>query len=115
MLQRAGIIDEGVDFSAPVNKVELDSLLRKSGFRVIEIKLKRDPRYFETPAKCLEYVEASSFGNFMSNIPVSVREKIKAEIMAELNKYLTPKGIESVYYDLFALAEKSLDNSHKKS
>ena len=104
--RRAGIIDEGVDFSAPVNKVELDSLLRKSGFRIIEIKLKRDTRYFETPAKCLEYVEASSFGNFMSNIPVSVCEKIKAEIMAGLNKYQTPKGIESVYYDLFALAEK---------
>ena len=115
VLRRAGIIDEGADFSTPVNSVELDSLLRKSGFRVIEIKIKRDPRYFETPAKCLEYVEASSFGNFMSNIPVSVREKITAEIMAELNKYQTPKGIESVYYDLFALAEKSVDNSHKKS
>jgi ubiquinone/menaquinone biosynthesis C-methylase UbiE len=114
VLQRAGIIDEGVDFSAPVNKVELDSLLRKSGFRVIEIELKRDPRYFETPAECLEYVEASSFGNFMSNIPVSVRKKIKAEIMAELKKYQTSKGIESIYYDLFALAEKSLDNSSKK-
>jgi hypothetical protein len=51
----------------------------------------------------------------MSNIPVSVYEKIKAEIMAELNKYQTSNGIESVYYDLLALAEKSLDNSTKKS
>ena len=106
VLRRAGIIDEGVDFSAPVNKVELDSLLRKSGFRVIEIKLKRDTRYFETPAKCLKYVEASSFGNFLGNTFVSVRDNIKAEILAELKKYQTPKGIESVYYDLFALAEK---------
>jgi arsenite methyltransferase len=29
VLRRAGIIDEDVDFSAPVNTVELDSLLRK--------------------------------------------------------------------------------------
>jgi len=93
VLWRAGIIDEGADFSAPVNTVELDSLLRKSGFRVIEIKLKRGSRYFETPATCLEYVEASSFGNFMGYIPVSVREKVQAEIMAELKKYQTPKGI----------------------
>ena len=107
-------MDEGLESNAPVNIIKLDSLLRKSGFRVIEIKLKRDPRYFETPAKCLEYVEASSFGNFMSNIAVSVRGKIKAEIMAELKKYQTSKGIESIYYDLFALAEKSLDNSPKK-
>jgi len=115
VLRKAGIIDEDVDFSAPVNKVELDSLLRKSGFRVIEIKPKKDHRYFETPAECLEYVEASSFGNFMGNIPISVREKVKAEIIAELKKYQTLKGIESVYHDLFALAEKSLDNSNKKS
>ena len=114
VLRKAGIIDEGADFSAPVNTVELDSLLKKSGFRVIKIKLKRDPWYFETPAKCLEYVEASSFGNFLGNTPASVREGIQTEIMAELKKYQTPKGIKSVYYDLFALAEKSLDNSHKK-
>jgi arsenite methyltransferase len=81
VLRRAGIIDEGADFSAPVNTVELDSLLRKSGFRAIKIKLKRDPRYFETPAKCLEYVEDSSFGNFLGNTPASVREKVHAEIM----------------------------------
>jgi ubiquinone/menaquinone biosynthesis C-methylase UbiE len=115
VLREAGIIDEGANFSAPVNTVELDSLLRKSGFRLIGIKLKRNPRYFETPAKCLEYVETSSFGNFLDNTPVSVREKVHAEIMAELKKYQTPKGIESIYHDLFALAEKPLDNSHKKS
>ena len=108
VLRRARIIDEGADFSTPVNTVELHSLLRKSGFRVIEIKLKRDLRYFETPAKCLEYVEASSFGNFLGNTPVSVREKVQAEIVAELKKYQTPKGIESIYHDLFAIAEKSL-------
>jgi ubiquinone/menaquinone biosynthesis C-methylase UbiE len=115
VLRKAEIIDEGVDSNAPVNTVELDSLLRKSGFRVMEIKLKRDPRYFETPAKCLEYVEASSFGNFLGNIPGSVHEKVNAEIMAELEKYQTPKGIENVSHILFAFAEKSLDNSYKKS
>ena len=114
VLRKAEITDEGVDFSAPVNTVELDSLLKKSGFRVIEIKLKREPRYFETPTKCLEYVEASSFGNFLGNIPVSVHEKVKDENMAELKKYQTPKGIENVSHMLFAFAEKSLDNSYRK-
>jgi arsenite methyltransferase len=114
-LRRAGIIDEGVDSSAPVNTVEMNSLLRKSGFRVIEIELKRHSRYFETPAKCLEYVEVRSFGNFLGNTPVSVREKVQAEMIAELKNYQTSKGIESIYHGLFALAEKSLDNSSKKS
>jgi hypothetical protein len=35
--------------------------------------------------------------------------------VVELEKYQTPKGIENVSYILFALAEKSLDVSHKKS
>jgi hypothetical protein len=51
----------------------------------------------------------------MSNIPVSAYDKVKSEIMAELKKYQTPKGIESIYQELFALAEKSLDKSSKKS
>jgi ubiquinone/menaquinone biosynthesis C-methylase UbiE len=113
VLRRAGIIDEGVDSSAPVNTVELDSLLRKSGFRLIKIKRKGHSRYFETPAKCLEYVEASSCGNFLGNIQVSAVEKVQVEIMAELKKHQTTKGIESIYHGLFALAEKSLDNGHK--
>ncbi len=115
VLRRAGIINEDADFSAPVNTLELNSLLRKSGFGLIGIELKKDPRYFETPAKCLEYVEASSFGNFLGNISVSEREKVQAEIMTELKKYQTSQGIESIYHDLFAFAEKPHNNSYKKS
>ena len=114
VLSKAGIMDEGLESNAPVNIIELDSLLRKLGFRVIEISPKRNPRYFETPAKCLEYVEASAFGNFLGHTPASIREKLKAEIMVELKKYQTPKGIESIHHNLFALAEKSLDKCHKK-
>jgi len=114
VLSKAGIMDEGLESNAPVNIIELDSLLRKSGFRVIEISLKRNPRYFETSAKCLEYVEASAFGNFLGPTPASIREKLKAEIVAGLTKCQTSKGIESIYHDLFTLAEKSLDNSSKK-
>ena len=43
VLRRAGIINEDADFSVPVNAVELDSLLRKSGFGLIGIKAKKRP------------------------------------------------------------------------
>ena len=49
VLRRAEIIDEGADFSTPVNTVELHSLLRKSGFRIIEIKLKKRLMVFRDP------------------------------------------------------------------
>jgi hypothetical protein len=114
VLRKAEIMDEGLESNSPINIIELDSLLRKSGFRVIELSLKRNPRYVETPAKCLEYVEASAFENFLAHTSASIREKLKAEIMVELKKYQTPEGIESIHHNLFALAEKSLDKCHKK-
>jgi hypothetical protein len=114
VLRKAEIMDEGLESNSPINIIELDSLLRKSGFRVIELSLKRNPRYVETPAKCLEYVEASAFENFLAHTSASIREKLKAEIMVELKKYQTSEGIESIHHNLFVLAEKSLDKCHKK-
>lgn len=105
-LRRAGIRNAGAESNSPVNAEELESLLKKSGFRVSEIRQKRDPRYFESPEKCLEYVEASSFGNFFSNVPEVALGQVKAEVLAELEQRRTPKGVESVYHVLFAIAEK---------
>ncbi|MBU4075535.1 MAG: hypothetical protein KKI06_02295, partial [Euryarchaeota archaeon] len=77
-----------------------------AGFRISEINCEKDPRYFESPLKCLEYVEASLFGNFLNNVPVNLRESVKADIMKELGKKRTPKGIENVYNTIFAVAKK---------
>jgi ubiquinone/menaquinone biosynthesis C-methylase UbiE len=105
-LQRAGITNAGAESNIPVNAKELELLLKKSGFRVREIWQKRDPRYFESPEKCLEYVEASSFGNFFSNVPEPTLRLMKAEVIKELEKNRKTQGIESVYCMLFAIAEK---------
>jgi hypothetical protein len=47
-----------------------------------------------------------NFCLFHTRIPAPVCETVKAEIMVELKKYQTPKGIGNVYHDLFVLAEK---------
>jgi ubiquinone/menaquinone biosynthesis C-methylase UbiE len=105
-LQRAGIINADAESSTPVNAEELELLLKQSGFRVREMRQKKDPRYFESPEKCLDYVEASSFGNFFSNIPEIAFRLVKAEVLDKLEKRRTSKGIENVYYIIFSIAEK---------
>ncbi|MFZ3058793.1 MAG: methyltransferase domain-containing protein [Candidatus Methanoperedens sp.] len=102
----AGAVDAKKETSRPVNMSELKALLEGAGFKIIEINCQKDPRYFETPLKCIEYVEASLFGNFLSNVPENLRESVKSDIMAELEKRRTPKGIEDVYNTIFAMAEK---------
>ncbi len=101
-----GAVDAEKQTSKPVNMSELKALLEGAGFKIIEINCKRDPRYFETPIKCIEYVEASLFGNFLSNVPEALRESVKSDIMTELEKRRTPEGIEDVYNTIFAMAEK---------
>lgn len=109
-LRRAGITNAGAESNTHVNAEELESLLKKSGFRISKIWQKRDPRYFESPEKCLEYIEASSFGNFFSNVPEPALGMVKTEVMEELEKRRAPKGIESVYFMLFTIAEKAKKN-----
>lgn len=91
---------------SPINMMELEQLFLDLRFREFEITCKKDPRYFETPLKCIEYVEASLFGNFLANVPENLRESVKADIMVELKKMKTPMGIENVYNTIFAIAEK---------
>lgn len=102
----AGAVDAEKQTSKPMNMSELETLLEDAGFKIIEINCKKDPRYFETPLKCIEYVEASLFGNFLSNVPENLRESVKSDIMTELEKRRTSKGIENVYNTVFAVAEK---------
>ncbi len=109
ILQRpryAKVLDAKKEPGRPVNIEELDALLMGSGFKEFEITCKKDPRYFKTPLKCIEYVEASLFGNFLTNVPENLRESVKADILVELDKHRTPIGIENVYNTIFAVAEK---------
>ncbi len=99
-------VDADKEASKPVNISDLEALMQDAGFRISEINCEKDPRYFESPLKCLEYVESSLFGNFLSNVPVNLRESVKADIMKELEKKRTPKGIENVYNTIFAVVEK---------
>lgn len=83
---------------------EFESLLKR--FNYTEIYCKEDPRYFKTSIKYMEYIEASSFGTYLREVPEDIKERVKSEIIAEFDKRKTSKGIESIYNTIFVIAEK---------
>lgn len=101
-----GIGNHAPDQSYPVSIGEIASLLIGTGFTLRELSSVEDPRYFESPETCIEYVEASLFGNFLVNVPSSLRGPVKRDLLKELENHRTPQGIANVYHTIFAVAEK---------
>jgi ubiquinone/menaquinone biosynthesis C-methylase UbiE len=90
-----------------VTTTESINLLSKSKFKIISIQIEEIKRNYPAPKDVIEHSESSSFGNYLSHIPEPLREKAKAEILAELEKYQTRKGINLVGYTIFAIARKN--------
>jgi hypothetical protein len=63
-------------------------------------------RYHPTPEAALEFVEASSFGNFLGHLPAELRTAAREEIMRELEQYRTPEGIRRDGARIIAVALK---------
>jgi len=89
-----------------VNADELRQLLTASRFEVTAIDLEPSAVSYPTPAAAIEFSQASSFGNFLSQLPAELRAPARAEIEAELERLRTPDGIRTEGARLFALARK---------
>jgi arsenite methyltransferase len=89
-----------------VNADELRRLLTESDFEVAAIDLEPNAAAYPTPAAAIEFSQASSFGNFLSQLPAELRGRARAEIEAELEQLRTPEGIRTEGARIFALARK---------
>ncbi len=85
---------------------ELINLLTKVDFKVIDVQVKTVKRTQPTAKDVIRHSEASSFGNYLSNVPDFLREQVKAEIEVELEKYRTNEGIQLSRHTIFAVAKK---------
>jgi len=86
---------------------ELRDLLTRNGFRVERVDLEPSVTYHATPAATIEFAQASSFGNFLSQLPPSLRDAARADIERELERLRTPQGIRQEGMRIFAVAAKS--------
>jgi ubiquinone/menaquinone biosynthesis C-methylase UbiE len=89
-----------------VNADELRRLLTESHLEVTAIDLEPNSASYPTPAAAIEFSQASSFGNFLAQLPAELRGPARAEIEAELERLRTPDGIRTEGARLFALARK---------
>lgn len=102
----AGEVNIENEPSKQVAKKELHDLFKTAGYRDVNITNKNTKRYFPTPEKVIEWVESSSFGNFLTHVPEHLRTAARHDIEKELEKKRTPKGIELVSNPVFAIARK---------
>lgn len=68
----------------PVSADELHDLLQRAGFRNIDIKLVDGDVVLDSASAAIDFIEASSFGNFLGQLPPPLRQRARAEILAEL-------------------------------
>ena len=81
-------------------------MLASAGFRDIKIDVVDDKQYFSSPEVFLQFIEASSFGNFLRNVPAELRASVRKDIGKELEKMRTSKGIELQANVMYAIATK---------
>jgi arsenite methyltransferase len=85
---------------------ELGELLRAAGFEEVRIDTVPEKHVYSSPRELFDFIEASSFGNFMREVPAPVKARMLDDLGRELEKMRTPAGIELTSKMLFARAVK---------
>ncbi len=52
-------------------------MLGSAGFRDIKIDVIEEIQYYPSPEIFLQFIEASSFGNFLRNVPEELRASVR--------------------------------------
>lgn len=89
-----------------VNGKELEALLEEAGFKDITINVVADKLLYSSPDELLEFMEASSFGNFLRYVPEGQRSEAIRDIKTELEKLRTGGMIELLSNIMYAIAVK---------
>jgi ubiquinone/menaquinone biosynthesis C-methylase UbiE len=101
--QHAAKLRRGVN---RVSRSELETLLQAGGLTINKLELRTNLQSFPTPEAALQFVEASTFGNFLSHLPDDLRITARTAIAAELEQYMTPNGIELESTRIVAIATR---------
>ncbi len=89
-----------------VNRNELVALLEDAGFPDVKVDSVTVVHYYSSADELIDFIEASSFGNFMRNVPDDVRPKAIAGLKKEIERFRTRDGIELESNTMLAVAEK---------
>ncbi len=103
----AGHVNLEDEFSLLVDREELSALLANAGFKNIDIKSVVKKHYYSSAEELFEFIEASSFGNFLRDVPEHLRQGLLGTLKDELEKRRTGARIELESSMMFAIARRS--------
>ncbi len=82
------------------------------GPKIIKLNHRKNNRHYTTPWDVIESIEASDFGNYLSQMPERLRDSVMAEIVAKLGKYKTEKGLEFTGHTIYVITRKPLGDAY---
>ena len=89
-----------------VTTTELVTLLVSAGFDLDDIRIRSVLRHYRSGQHIIDFVESSTFGNYLNHVPAELQDKARREIESEFEKLKTEDGINFKGYTIFALAAK---------
>ncbi len=89
-----------------VTSTQLVELLLDAGLDVSNVEIVSRRRRFATGAQIVDFLESSTFGNYLNHVPVELRDQAREDIVAEFENRRTEDGIDFRGYTIFAVAEK---------
>ncbi len=89
-----------------VSAEELETLFSETGFETKTIDVQPNVQIQPSAEAAIEFSQASSFGNFLGNLPEEFRAVARGRIKEELEKLRTPVGIRSETARIVAVAVK---------
>jgi hypothetical protein len=102
--QRANLIgahDRGVTLT------EMVTMLQTSGFGLRELHVVERSQRHNSGEDVIDFVESSTFGNFLTQVPEDLRDPLKAELVAALDARKGPEGIVINDYAMLLVAIRS--------
>lgn len=102
----AGQVDLEDEFCLLVDREELNALLANAGFKKIDIRSVVKKHYYSSAEELFDFIEASSFGNFLRDVPEHLRWRLLGTLKDELEKRRSGAHIELESSMMFAIARK---------
>lgn len=75
---------------------------------VRSVDIRKRVKYFRTGREIVDFLESSTFGNYLQHVPFDLREDARREIIIEFDSLKASGQIEFTGFTIFAVAEKPL-------
>jgi arsenite methyltransferase len=94
-----------------ISSSALAEMLAALGFVDVHVNVRVMQTFQPSVEKIIEFFEASSFGNFLRDVPPDIKADVIREMKDELERRRGPNGIEMLSNTMFALARKPASTS----